>query len=216
MGTKKEAFASPSSGSNPCFEVTTTGSRFEPSTSKMLPNLQTFLLCVQILISTSVSKEEFLMRRGTYKTLLHSGVPYVYRSVFECKVTGFPDTLQASLHPFSVILTWKNAIAILRLQNKCYNRFWYVGDGKTEGKQGRTLRSFGAWFKAGDGLSGRWLKWLKRRILHILIYSMCAPYMCHMFPAISFASSFYISSASSPKIPRLFNLEREKVGPSSK
>ena len=100
MGTKKEAFASPSSGSNPCFEVTTTGSRFEPSTSKMLPNLQTFLL-----ISTSVSKEEFLMRRGTYKTLLHSGVSYVYRSVFECKVTGFPDTLQASLHPFSVILT---------------------------------------------------------------------------------------------------------------
>ena len=105
MGTKKEAFASPSSGSNPCFEVTTTGSRFEPSTSKMLPNLQTFLLCVQILISTSVSKEEFLMRRGTYKTLLHSGVSYVYRSVFECKVTGFPDTLQASLHPFRVILT---------------------------------------------------------------------------------------------------------------
>ena len=105
MGTKKEAFASPSSGSNPCFEVTTTGSRFEPSTSKMLPNLQTFLLCVQILISTSVSKEEFLMRRGTYKTLLHSGVSYVYRSVFEFKVTGFPDTLQASSHPFSVILT---------------------------------------------------------------------------------------------------------------
>lgn len=105
MGTKKEAFASPSSGSNPCFEVTTTGSRFEPSTSKMLPNLQTFLLCVQILISTSVSKEEFLMRRETYKTLLHSGVSYVYRSVFECKVTGFPDTLQASSHPFSVILT---------------------------------------------------------------------------------------------------------------
>ena len=68
----------------------------------------------------------------------------------------------------------------------------------------------------GDGLSGRWLKWLKRRMLHILIYSMCAPYMCHVFPTISFASSFYISSASFPKIPRLFNLEGEKVGPSSK
>lgn len=149
MGTKKEAFASPSSGSNPCFEVTTTGSRFEPSTSKMLPNLQTFLLCVQILISTSVSKEEFLMRRGTYKTLLHSGVSYVYHSVFECKVTGFPDTLQASLHPFRVILTWKNAIAILRLQNKCHNGFWYVRDSKTRGKQGHTLRAFGSWFKRG-------------------------------------------------------------------
>ena len=69
----------------------------------------------------------------------------------------------------------------------------------------------------GDGLSGRWLKWLKRRMLHILIYSMCAPYMCHVFPTISFASSFYIfSSASFPKIQRLFNLEGEKVGPSSK
>ena len=68
----------------------------------------------------------------------------------------------------------------------------------------------------GDGLSGRWLKWHKRRMLHILIYSMCAPYMCHVFPAIPFASSFYISSASFPKIPRLFNLEGEKVGPSSK
>lgn len=215
MGTKKEAFASPSSGSNPCFEVTTTGSRFEPSTSKMLPNLQTFLLCVQILISTSVSKEEFLMRRGTYKTLLHSGVSYVYRSVFECKVTGFPDTLQASSHPFRVILTWKNAIVILRLQNKCHNGFWYVRDGKTNAKQGCTLRAFGSWFKGGE-VSGRWLKWLKRRMLHILICCMCAPYMCHVFPAISFASSFYISSASFPKIPRLFNLEGEKVGPSSK
>lgn len=172
MGTKKEAFASPSSGSNPCFEVTTTGSRFEPSTSKMLPNLQTFLLCVQILISTSVSKEEFLMRRGTYKTLLHSGVSYVYRSVFECKVTGFPDTLQASLHPFRVILTWKNAIVILRLQNKCHNGFWYVGDGKTNAKQGCTLRAFGSWFKGGE-VSGRWLKW---RMLHILICCMCAPW----------------------------------------